>query len=187
MLCFFKYNHCTACIRIISGVCLKIEFLDPTGGMPTQSIWRPDRLLLTLLRIFTVPFCILGLPRISHIFLTIPETRKDTGILAARRVPNPRSRNRDWIFTGVLFRWLAIWEDGRFAPSQNCLIFSFQANAFITGNKEGTVRGFEIQGKLGERRLQHSCPGQLAVPRVEWSSVSPWNTMAWMPPLVPRR
>ena len=31
------------------------------------------------------------------------------------------------------------------------LVFSFQANAFITGNKQGAVRGFEIQGVLGER------------------------------------
>ena len=31
------------------------------------------------------------------------------------------------------------------------VIFSFQAKVFITGNKQGPVRGFEIQGELGER------------------------------------
>ena len=31
------------------------------------------------------------------------------------------------------------------------LVFSFQANIFIPGNIEDAVRGFEIQGELGER------------------------------------
>ena len=31
------------------------------------------------------------------------------------------------------------------------LTFSFRARLFITGNKQGAVRGFEIQGELGER------------------------------------
>ena len=39
------------------------------------------------------------------------------------------------------------------------------------------------------KKLQHSCPGQLAVPRDKWSSVSPWQvvTVARMPPLVHRQ
>ena len=41
-------------------------------------------------------------------------------------------------------------------------------------------------GKIRWKKLQHACPGQLAVPRDGWSSVSSWNTMARMPPLVPR-
>ena len=45
------------------------------------------------------------------------------------------------------------------------LTFSFQGSVFVTGNKQGVARGFEIQGKFGERRLQHSRQGQLAVPR----------------------
>ena len=31
------------------------------------------------------------------------------------------------------------------------LTFSFQANVFITWNKQGAVRGFEVQGGLGEK------------------------------------
>ena len=31
------------------------------------------------------------------------------------------------------------------------LVYSFQANVFITGNKQGAVRGFEIQGGSGRR------------------------------------
>ena len=31
------------------------------------------------------------------------------------------------------------------------LLFSFQAKVFIAGNKQGTMRGFEVQGGLGER------------------------------------
>ena len=31
------------------------------------------------------------------------------------------------------------------------LVFSLQARLFIAGNKQGTVKGFEIQGGLGER------------------------------------
>ena len=31
------------------------------------------------------------------------------------------------------------------------LVFSFQAKAFIAGNKQGAVRGFEGQGGLGRR------------------------------------
>ena len=51
------------------------------------------------------------------------------------------------------------------------LVFSFQAKDFIAGNKQGVVRGFEIQGKVNwirKKQLQHSCPGQwsLAVPQV---------------------
>ena len=31
------------------------------------------------------------------------------------------------------------------------LTFSFQAKVFITGNEQDALRGFEIQGELGER------------------------------------
>ena len=85
-----------------------------------------------------------------------------------------------------------IYSDGRQSekmvgshPNRPSYIF-FPSQPFITGNKQGAVRGFEIQGKLGERKLQHSRPGQLAVPRGGWSSVTSWNTMAWMCPLVPQ-
>ena len=66
------------------------------------------------------------------------------------------------------------------------LTFSFPAKVFVTGNKEGAVNGFEIQGQLGERScnipvLAVSCAQGGVV------SVSPRNTKAWMPPLVPRR
>ena len=70
-------------------------------------------------------------------------------------------------------------------PNRLSYIF-FPSQPFITGNKQGAVRGFEIQGKLGERKLQHSRPGQLAVPRGRWLSVFPWNTMACMSPFVPQ-
>ena len=43
------------------------------------------------------------------------------------------------------------------------LVFSFQAKVFIAENKQGEVRGFEIQGKVNwirKKQLQHSCPGQ---------------------------
>ena len=42
------------------------------------------------------------------------------------------------------------------------LVFSFQAKDFIAGNKQGVVRGFEIQGKVNwvrKKQLQNSCPG----------------------------
>ena len=44
------------------------------------------------------------------------------------------------------------------------LTFSFQASLFITGNIQNAVRGFEIQGKLDKRKLQHSPPGQYLFP-----------------------
>ena len=31
------------------------------------------------------------------------------------------------------------------------LVFSFQAKVYLAGNKQGAVRGFEVQGGLGER------------------------------------
>ena len=39
------------------------------------------------------------------------------------------------------------------------LVFSFQANVFIAGNKQGAVRGFEVQGGLGERNCNIPVPG----------------------------
>ena len=38
----------------------------------------------------------------------------------------------------ALFRW----------PATDHLVFSFQAKVFIAGNKQGAMRGFEIQGKV---------------------------------------
>ena len=42
------------------------------------------------------------------------------------------------------------------------LVFSLQAKVFTAGNKQGEVRGFEIQGKVNwirKKQLQHSSPG----------------------------
>ena len=36
-------------------------------------------------------------------------------------------------------------------PNKTVLTFCFQASVFIAGNKQGAVRGFEVQGGLGER------------------------------------
>ena len=47
---------------------------------------------------------------------------------------------------GDLRRW---W----FHTLTDHLVFSFQAKVFIAGNKQGTVRGFEVQGGLGERNF----------------------------------
>ena len=50
------------------------------------------------------------------------------------------------------------------------LPFSFQARLFIIRNRQG-VRGLWDSGTIRWKKLQHSCPGQLAVPRGPWSSV----------------
>ena len=67
------------------------------------------------------------------------------------------------------------------------LVFSFQAKGFIAGNKQGVVRGFEIQGKVNRK---NNCSvfvlgsGLKLYPRwwslaVSWAVViSPWSTMA---------
>ena len=85
--------------------------------------------------------------------------------LGCLSLPNPVSRDSDWIFKGALFRWLAIWEMGVHTLTDH-LVFSFQAKVFVVGNKQGVVRGFEIQGgvnwikKKNQQQLQHSRPGQ---------------------------
>ena len=48
---------------------------------------------------------------------------------------------------GDLRRW-------QFHTRTDHFTFSFQARLFITGNKQGVVRGFEIQGELGERNCR---------------------------------
>ena len=40
------------------------------------------------------------------------------------------------------------WQVHTLKEPSYSLTFSFQANVFITGNKQGVVRGFEIHGKL---------------------------------------
>ena len=63
--------------------------------------------------------------------------------------------------------------------------FYFRPSQHFYNKEQGVVKGFEIQGKLDLKKLQHSCPGRLAVPRwVCGQSVSPWNTMAQMSPAV---
>ena len=56
--------------------------------------------------------------------------------------------------------------------------FSFQVRLFITGNKQGAVRGFEIQGELGEKDcsilvldsyLFPETGGILFLPGTQWS------------------
>ena len=52
------------------------------------------------------------------------------------------------------------------------LLFSFQAKVFIAGNKQGVVRGFEIQGKVNWNKTTTSA-------FLSWAVViSPWSTMA---------
>ena len=41
----------------------------------------------------------------------------------------------------------------------------FPSQPFITGNKQGVARGFEIRGKLGERELERSLAGPQEVSR----------------------
>ena len=66
------------------------------------------------------------------------------------------------------------------------LVFSFQGKVFIAGNKQG---GWGVL-KFREDQVEETATflsWRLAVPRDGWSSVPLWNTMAWMPPLVPRQ
>ena len=49
-----------------------------------------------------------------------------------------------WVLYSDVRRW-------RVHTLTDHLAFSFQANVFIPGNKQGVVRGFEVQGGLGER------------------------------------
>ena len=65
--------------------------------------------------------------------------------------------------------------------------YIFFPSQYFYNREQSALRGFEIQGILDFKKLQYSHPGQLAVPRGRWSSISPWNTKAQMPPLVPRR
>ena len=44
------------------------------------------------------------------------------------------------------------------------LVFSFQANVFIPGNKQDAVRGVEIQGELGKRDYRILVLGSLLFP-----------------------
>ena len=72
------------------------------------------------------------------------------------------------------------------------LVFSFQANVFIAGDKQDVVRGFEIQGKVhGLEKNNFSilvrgsglklCPKRWSL-AVSWAVViSPWSTMAQIP------
>ena len=62
----------------------------------------------------------------------------------------------------------------------------FPNQTFITGNKQGVVRGFEIQGELRERNCSILVLGSKLFPGAS-GFLSPWNTMAQMSPLVPRR
>ena len=66
------------------------------------------------------------------------------------------------------------------------LSFSFQDNIFY--DREWTRCSERVWnlGRIRWKKLQHPHPGQSGVPRDQWLSVPPCNTMAQMPPLVPR-
>ena len=61
------------------------------------------------------------------------------------------------------------------------LVFSFQANVFIPGNKQGAVRGCEVQGGLDKRNGNIPVLGSYLFPE-KGGHVSPWNTMAHLSP-----
>ena len=51
------------------------------------------------------------------------------------------------------------------------LPFSFQAKGFIAGNKQGAVRGFEVQGGSGRRHYNIPITGAggcLSLPETQW-------------------
>ena len=50
-------------------------------------------------------------------------------------LPEPISRDKNWIFMDSLFRGPVIWEDGRLHPLNNYLNISFQADLFIRKRK----------------------------------------------------
>ena len=53
------------------------------------------------------------------------------------------------------------------------LFFSFQVNLYIPQNKQGAVRwGLWDSGRIRWKKLQHSCPGQLAILGGVWSCLS---------------
>ena len=46
-------------------------------------------------------------------------------------LPEPMSKDRDWIFMCSLFRWLEIWEDGELCTLKHHLPFPFKPAFFI--------------------------------------------------------
>ena len=102
------------------------------------------------------------------------------GIHAACHILNPISRNRNRIFVGALFRWPAVGSH----PDRPSYIF-FPSQPFHN-TEQSVVRGFEIQGKLDLRKPAVFSPWAVSCSKGQWSSVFPQNTMALIPPLVPR-
>ena len=67
------------------------------------------------------------------------------------------------------------------------LVFSFQAKVFIAENKQGAVRALRFREDwVKEAATFLSWAVSCFQGRVP-GSVSPWNTKARMPPVVPRR
>ena len=113
------------------------------------------------------------------------ETGKGTGVRPACHYKHNKQWQRLNLYghfiqmAGNLRRW-------RVHTLTDHLVFSFQGKVFIAGNKQG---GWGVL-KFREDQVEETAPflsWRLAGPRDGWSSVPLWNTMAWMPPLVPRQ